>query len=145
MGRILIVTSKFGVFLKYTRRRRFCSRDGWSNPNLVLRDAFDFFAGTSTGAIIATCLAWGMSVQQIEDLGDLQSSGILSQDRKLFNYVRCNRYFRHDETTELRKATKQQFSLDNLGLIPFLQKAGREYAAGSVRREHFFPLTTGES
>jgi hypothetical protein len=37
-------------------------------PDLVLADTFDFFAGTSTGAIIASCLAWGMPVSQIEDL-----------------------------------------------------------------------------
>jgi len=37
-------------------------------PALVLRDEFDFFAGTSTGAIIAACLAWGMSVAEVEKL-----------------------------------------------------------------------------
>ena len=36
--------------------------------DLTLRDEFHFFAGTSTGAIIATCLAWGMSVREIETL-----------------------------------------------------------------------------
>jgi uncharacterized protein len=36
--------------------------------DLVLADVFDLFAGTSTGAIIATCLAWGMSVHEIEQL-----------------------------------------------------------------------------
>jgi uncharacterized protein len=36
--------------------------------DLVLRDEFDFFAGTSTGAIIATSLAWGMPVAAIERL-----------------------------------------------------------------------------
>jgi hypothetical protein len=43
-------------------------------PNLVLRDEFEFLAGTSTGGIIATCLAWGMAVDEIlkiyQDLGD---------------------------------------------------------------------------
>jgi uncharacterized protein len=43
------------------RRRR-------GRPGLVLRDEFDYFAGTSTGGIIATCLAWGMSVAEIDDL-----------------------------------------------------------------------------
>ena len=36
--------------------------------DLVLAEVFDLFAGTSTGAIIATCLAWGMPVSQIETL-----------------------------------------------------------------------------
>lgn len=39
-----------------------------SRPGLVLRDEFDFFAGTSTGAIIATMLAWGHSVDEILQL-----------------------------------------------------------------------------
>jgi Patatin-like phospholipase len=35
-------------------------------PQLVLSDVVDLFAGTSTGAIIATCLAWGMPVADVE-------------------------------------------------------------------------------
>ncbi len=34
-------------------------------PEFVLADYFDYIAGTSTGAIIATCLSWGMSVEQV--------------------------------------------------------------------------------
>jgi hypothetical protein len=37
-------------------------------PNLKLRDVFDFFAGTSTGAIIATFLAWGLTVDEVLEL-----------------------------------------------------------------------------
>ena len=37
-------------------------------PDLVLADVFDMFAGTSTGAIIATFLAWGKSVAEIEQM-----------------------------------------------------------------------------
>lgn len=40
-------------------------RSKQNNPKLVLSDWFDFFAGTSTGAIIATCLSLGMSTDQI--------------------------------------------------------------------------------
>ena len=36
------------------------------NPQLVLADEFDLIAGTSTGAIIAAMLSWGMSVADIE-------------------------------------------------------------------------------
>jgi patatin-like phospholipase/acyl hydrolase len=35
------------------------------NPDLVLADYFDYIAGTSTGAIIATCLSLGMSVDRV--------------------------------------------------------------------------------
>ncbi len=40
-------------------------RDSLKNDKLVLADWFDFFAGTSTGAIIATCLSLGMSTDEI--------------------------------------------------------------------------------
>ncbi len=33
--------------------------------DFVLADYFDYIAGTSTGGIIATCLAWGMRVSQV--------------------------------------------------------------------------------
>ncbi len=35
------------------------------DDNFRLCDYFDYIAGTSTGAIIAACLAWGMSVREI--------------------------------------------------------------------------------
>lgn len=40
-------------------------REKSGNPALVLADYFDYLAGTSTGAIIATCLARGMSVADV--------------------------------------------------------------------------------
>jgi hypothetical protein len=36
-------------------------------PKLVLADHFDYIAGTSTGAIIATCLSLGMPVDELRD------------------------------------------------------------------------------
>jgi len=43
-------------------------RTQYGNPEMVLADHFDLFAGTSTGAIIATCLCWGMAVEDILEL-----------------------------------------------------------------------------
>lgn len=40
-------------------------RQKLNKSNLVLADWFDFMAGTSTGAIIATCLSLGMSTDEI--------------------------------------------------------------------------------
>lgn len=42
-------------------------RDHTGNPDLVLADWFDFVCGTSTGAIIATCIALGMPMERVHD------------------------------------------------------------------------------
>jgi len=58
-----------GVFsLQILKRIEEIFRQEHGKPELVLRDVFDFFAGTSTGAIIATFLAWGKSVAEIESV-----------------------------------------------------------------------------
>jgi hypothetical protein len=58
-----------GIFtLQVLARIEELCRAARGRPDLVLRDEFDLFAGTSTGAIIATCLAWGMPVAHVERL-----------------------------------------------------------------------------
>ncbi|HTX66053.1 MAG TPA: patatin-like phospholipase family protein [Opitutaceae bacterium] len=47
-------------------RERYPAKPG--EPEVKLRDVFDFFAGTSTGAIIATFLAWGKTVDEVLEL-----------------------------------------------------------------------------
>ena len=42
-------------------------RNNSGNPQLVLGDYFDYIAGTSTGAIIATLIALGHSADEIRD------------------------------------------------------------------------------
>ena len=42
-------------------------REKEGDPSLVLADYFDYIAGTSTGAIIATCLSLGMSVDTVRE------------------------------------------------------------------------------
>lgn len=55
-----------GVFsLEILLRIEALLREHLQAPRLVLADHFDFFAGTSTGAIIATGLCWGMTVEEI--------------------------------------------------------------------------------
>src|ERR1700741_4658887 len=57
-----------GVFsLEILLRIETLLREHLNSPKLVLADHFDFFAGTSTGAIIAACLSWGMTVDRIRN------------------------------------------------------------------------------
>jgi predicted acylesterase/phospholipase RssA len=49
-------------------REHYEKRDPEKAKTFVLRDHFDFLAGTSTGAIIAACLCWGMTVKRVMDL-----------------------------------------------------------------------------
>jgi len=49
-------------------RDYYAKQDPEKAKTFVLRDHFDFLAGTSTGAIIATCICWGMPVEEIRDL-----------------------------------------------------------------------------
>ena len=66
------------------------AREAHGNPRLVLADCFDYFAGTSTGAIIATLLAIGTAVDDIRDLyvriGPLMFSHARLSERLRFRY-----------------------------------------------------------
>ena len=58
-----------GVFsLEVLARIEQLLREKTGNANLVLADHFHYLGGTSTGAIIATCLSWGMSVAEVHEL-----------------------------------------------------------------------------
>ena len=55
-----------GVFsLQVLARIEALFRQHRRNPALLLKDEFDLIAGTSTGAIIAAGLSWGLSVDEI--------------------------------------------------------------------------------
>jgi hypothetical protein len=57
-----------GIFtLQIVQKIEKLLRQHYGRHDLVLADHYDFFAGTSTGAIIATCLCLGMSSEQILD------------------------------------------------------------------------------
>ena len=75
--------------------------------DFVLADYFDFFAGTSTGAIIAACLAWRMSVDRIRDF-------YLQNGREMFDKSSLlNRYYRHKfEDQKLSARLRQEFGTD---------------------------------
>jgi len=66
-------------------------RDKQKNDKLVLSDWFDFFAGTSTGAIIATCLSLGMSSDEIRQFY-LSSGEDMFDKASIFNRFTHNKY-----------------------------------------------------
>ncbi len=58
-----------GLFsLEIARRMESLLREKHGRPDLVLADHFHYMAGTSTGAIIATFLSWGLSVEEVSRL-----------------------------------------------------------------------------
>ena len=83
-------------------------------PDLVLADYFDYMAGTSTGAIIATCLSWGMSVAQVQELYITRAIEIF---RPAPFYRRFWNKFEAEAITQMFKAI---FSEDGEGKVPAL-------------------------
>jgi Patatin-like phospholipase len=82
--------------------------------DLVLADIFDLFAGTSTGAIIAACLAWGMSVREVEELYLKCGPEIFAKEHW---YRRWKAKYRADPIATL---FRQKFSESADGSIPAL-------------------------
>jgi hypothetical protein len=83
-------------------------RDG----SFVLADYFDFIAGTSTGAIIAACLSWGMTVDRIRRF-------YLENGQEMFDRARLLKRFRHKfEDDKLSERLKAEFdSRTTLGSV----------------------------
>lgn len=71
------------ISLEILRKIESILREKSGNPQLVLADYFDYFAGTSTGAIIATCLAIGMSIEEITTFYLESGSAMFSRARLL--------------------------------------------------------------
>src|SRR5438477_4608335 len=73
-------------------------RTNSGNPKLVLADYFDYVAGTSTGAIIATLIALGYSVDQLRDFY-LRSGAEMFHKARLWERFRTK--FESDKLTEM--------------------------------------------
>jgi hypothetical protein len=87
-------------------------------PSLVLADHFEFVAGTSTGAIIATCLSWGMSVEDVLELYVEHGRTIFSQ---VPWYRPIKRFFvSRYEAKPLSRLLQSMFSEDGTGAVPAL-------------------------
>jgi hypothetical protein len=70
------------------------------------------------------------------ELGSLITPTLLDRSQQKFTYVRYDQPF---ELTGADLKLKLSMELDNLKLIPYLQKAGKEYATKHVSLEYFKP------
>ena len=69
-----------GVFsIEILARMETLLREHTGNSGMVLADHFDFMAGTSTGAIIATFLSWGEPMERVRKLYHTESARIFAR------------------------------------------------------------------
>jgi hypothetical protein len=93
------------------------------SPQLMLADHFDFIAGTSTGAMIATALSWGMDAQTIMDV-------YVEHGRTMFQRVPWYRpikrmFVSRYEAQPLSDLLQRTFSEDGEGKVPALMSTER--------------------
>jgi hypothetical protein len=109
-----------GVFaLQILERIEGIFREEYQRPDLVLADVFDMFAGTSTGAIIATGLAWGKSAGEIGAMYVKFGPQMFCRERWFHRY-KC-KY----RVEGLRKFFQDQLSEDGQGKEAALLGSGR--------------------
>jgi hypothetical protein len=113
-----------GVFtLEVLLRMQELLRAHTGSANLVLADHFDFMAGTSTGAIIASCLSWGMPVEEILSLYVDHGTAMFHRVawyRPIRRYL-ISRY----QAKPLSDLLQKMFSEDGEGRVPALLSTGR--------------------
>ena len=85
--------------------------------DFVLADYFDYVAGTSTGAIIATCLSLGMRIEAIRKFYVESGPAMFDKTNLLRRYFR-NKF--HDEklAAKLREVVSQQAQSQGIGPKP---------------------------
>jgi len=104
------------------------------NPQLVLADYFDFVCGTSTGAVIATCISAGMSMQALREFYVGSGEQMFSK-ASLFNRLR---YSYEDEplARKLRFELNRALGLDPNGAPALLGDDGLRTLLMIVTRNH---------
>ncbi len=108
-----------GVFaLQILLRMERMLQEEYGRKDLVLADHFDFFAGASTGAIIAACLCWGRGVQEILRM-------YVKHGKKMFEPVPWYRPLKRYGVSKynakpLSEMLKRLFSEDGEGQVPAL-------------------------
>ena len=83
-------------------------RSKYQNPNIVLSDYFDYFGGTSTGAIIAAALSLGLSIDEIENFYIEQAAYMFAPTANMFKRLLVSKY----DASALRSQLQKVFGLD---------------------------------
>jgi len=113
-----------GVFsLEILLRIEALLREHFKAPRLILADHFDFLAGTSTGAIIATGLSWGMTVEEILELY-VRHGTTMFQPVPWYRPLRRFLVSRY-EAKPLSDMLRRIFSEDGKGEVPALLDSKR--------------------
>src|SRR5580704_2367905 len=113
-----------GVFtIEILLRMQELLREHARNPALMLGDHFDFIAGTSTGAMIATALSWGMDAQTIMNVYE-------DHGRSMFQRIPWYRplkrmFVSRYEAKPLSDLLQKTFSEDGEGKVPALLSTER--------------------
>ena len=103
-----------------------------ADENFVLADYFDYVAGTSTGAIIATCISWGMSVKDIQKF--YQDSGKQMFDKAfILSINRTLRYkYGHEKlAAQLKKVFREDTTFGSKDLKTLLMLVMRNATTDS--------------
>jgi predicted acylesterase/phospholipase RssA len=94
--------------LQILKRIEALARERSGNSELRLCEAFDFVAGTSTGAIIAAALSIGLSVAEIERFYLDNAAAMFTRNSNLLKRLTTARY----ETAALEGKLKEVFGRD---------------------------------
>lgn len=74
-----------------------------ADDKFLLADYFDYIAGTSTGAIIASCLSWGMRVSEVREF-------YINQGENMFDSASLLKQFQYKfEDKNLAQELRQKF------------------------------------
>ncbi len=105
-------------------------REQAHDPALVLADYFDYIAGTSTGAIIAACLATGMNVDRIIDFYQQTGPAMFSRASLLKRF-----WYKFDDTaltSELQQIFGKDTKLGDAAVRTLLMLVLRNATTGSA-------------
>ena len=94
------------ITIEFLERIETLLRHELGKPDLVLADYFDYVSGTSTGAIIATCIALGRSTAEIRDF-------YLEMGARMFSPAQLlRRFFHRFDETHLERALQEIFGAE---------------------------------